>query len=91
MRKFIALVASLMLFLSASAAAAAETVKGVVKKVDKKASTITFSREGTKDEQVLTVDKAVSLNKLRPYTKAEVTLDGDVVKEIKTMGSAGGY
>lgn len=91
MKKFTALVVTLMLCLSASFAVAAETMKGTVKKVDKKASTITFTPEGTKEEKVLTVDPSVDLKKLKGFTKVELTVDGGVVKELKMKGSAAGY
>ncbi len=90
MSRVYAVVVSLLLCLSASVAAAAETAKGTVKKVDGQASTITFARDGGKEE-VLTVDKSVDLKKVKANTKAQVTIDGGVVKEIKPMPPAGGY
>ncbi len=87
----VALVLSLCLF--ASVAAAAETMKGMIKKVDDKAGTITFSRDGTTKDEVLTVDKSVDLKKVKANAKAQVTVDAGVVKEIKAEAkrSAGGY
>jgi hypothetical protein len=73
-----------------SSAAAAEKVKGTVKEVDAKASTIKFSRDGGKEE-VLPVDKAVDLKSVKRNAKAQLTVDGGVVKEIKAERSAGGY
>ncbi len=90
MRRVPAFVLSLLLCLSASVATAAETAKGTVKKVDDQAATITFARDGGKEE-VLKVDKAVDLKKVKANTKAQVTIDGGVVKEIKPMPPAAGY
>ncbi len=84
MKKLSALVAlALSLFLLASSAAAAEKVKGTVKEVDAKASKIKFAREGAGKEEVLEVDKGVDLKKVKANAKAEITVDGGVVKEIK--------
>ena len=92
MRKISALVVTLLLCLSASVAAAADTVKGMVKKVDDKAATITFAREGGDKEEVLAVDKGLDLKKVKAGAKAEVKLDGGVVKEIKQeRPKAAGY
>ncbi len=74
-----------------SSAAAAEKVKGTVKEVDQKASTIKFAREGASKEEVLPVDKAVDLKMVKRNAKAQITVDGGVVKEIKAERSAGGY
>ena len=88
MRRIFALVVALLLGLSASVAAAAETAKGMIKKVDDKAATITFSRDGAGKDEVLAVDKSVDLKKVKANTKAQVTLDGGVVKEIKPDAKA---
>ncbi len=90
MKRAYAVVLALALCLSASLAAAAETAKGTVKKVDEQAATITFARDGGKEE-VLKVDKAVDLKKVKANTKAQITVDGGVVKEIKPMPPAAGY
>jgi hypothetical protein len=74
-----------------SSAAAAEKVKGTIKEVDAKASTIKFSRDGAGKEEVLPVDKAVDLKSVKRNAKAQLTVDGGVVKEIKAERSAGGY
>ena len=88
MRRALALAAASVLCLSASVAAAAETVKGTIKKVDDKSATITFAREGADKEEVLAVDESVDLKKLKANTKAQVTLDGGVVKGIKPEAKA---
>ncbi len=86
----VALVLSLCLF--TSVAGAADMVKGTIKKVDDKASTITFARQGTNKDEVLTVDKSVDLKKVKANAKAEITLEAGVVKEIKSeKARAGGY
>jgi len=87
----VALVLSLCLF--ASVAAAADTMKGTIKKVDDKAGTITFAREGTTKDEVLTVDKSVDLKKVKAEAKAQITVDAGVVKEIKpeAKSRAAGY
>lgn len=93
MRRVSAVVASVLLCLSVSVAAAAETTKGTIKKVDDKAATITFAREGADKDEVLTVDKSVDLKKVKANTKAQVTLDGGVVTGIKpdAKARAAGY
>ncbi len=84
MKKISVLVSLAMaLFLFASSAAAADKVKGTIKGVDEKASTIKFAKEGASEDEVLTVDKGVDLKKVKPNAKAELTVDGGVVKEIK--------
>ncbi len=84
MKKLSALAAlALSLLLLASSAVAAEKVKGTIKEVDEKASTIKFAKEGASEDEVLTVDKGVDLKKVKPNAKAELTVDGGVVKEIK--------
>ncbi len=85
-----AVLAALLVCLFASVAFAAETAKGTVKKVDEQAATITFARDGGKDE-VLAVDKSVDLKKVKANTKAQITIDGGVVKQIKPMPPSAGY
>ena len=83
MKKISALVAlALSLFLFASAAVAAEKMTGTVKAVDAAASTIKFAKDGGKEE-TMQVDKSVDLKKVRANQKAEITVDGGVVKAIK--------
>ncbi len=74
---------ALSLWLPASPAAAADKVKGTVKEIDEKARTIKFAAEGGGKEDVLAVDNAVDLKGVKANTKAQVTVDGGVVKEIK--------
>ncbi len=85
----------LSLCLFVSTASAAETRSGTIKKVDAKASSITFRAEGAKADEVLKVDPAVDLKAVKARTKAEITVDGGVVKEIKAEAakapSAPGY
>jgi hypothetical protein len=84
---------ALSLCLLASPAAAAEKVKGTVKAIDEKARTIKFSAEGSSKEDTLAVDNAVDLKGVKSNMKAQVTVDGGVVKEIRPEGkrSAPGY
>ncbi|HSN92782.1 MAG TPA: hypothetical protein VLS93_16235 [Anaeromyxobacteraceae bacterium] len=92
MKKLSAIVAVVLsLFLLVPTVASAESVKGTIKQVDAKAGTITFAREGKKEQEVLTVDKAVDLGKVKANSKARLTLEGGLVKEIKAEPSAGGY
>ncbi len=74
---------AMALFLFASSAAAADKVKGTVKEVDEKASTIKFAKDGASADEVLTVDKGVDLKKVKANDKVQLTVDGGVVKEIK--------
>jgi Cu/Ag efflux protein CusF len=90
MRKTFAVVLLVFFSLSLfSLAFAAEMKKGTVRGVDMKAGTITFCPEGTTEEHVMTVDKAVDLGKVAKDTKVEITVDKvggkDVVKDIKTV------
>jgi hypothetical protein len=88
---FLCLVMSLCLL--ASSAAAADKVKGTVKQVDEKARTITFAADGATKEEVLPVEKGVDLGAVKANAKAQITIDGGVVKEIKAerARSAPGY
>jgi hypothetical protein len=69
-----------------SLAFAAEAKRGTIKAVDTKAGTITFCPEGTTEHMTLKADKSVDLSKIKPDTKAEVTVEKDTVKDIKSMG-----
>jgi hypothetical protein len=91
MRRAFALVVLLSSLTLLAPAAAAETVKGTIRKVDEKASTISFARDGTRKEEVLAVDRSVKLKDVRANAKAEITIDGGVVKEIKPAPRTGGY
>lgn len=73
----------LSLCLFVSAASAAETKSGTIKKVDAKASPITFRADGAKADEVLKVDAAVDLKAVKSRTKAQITVEEGVVKEIK--------
>lgn len=88
-RGIVALVLSLCLLLPALASA--EAARGTIKAVDEKAGTLTFSREGQAGEEVLPVDKAVSLGKVKKGMKARIEVEGGVVKQIKPEPSAAGY
>ncbi len=84
MKKISAVLGMLLsLCLFVSMASAAETKSGMIKKVDAKASSITFRADGAKADEVLKVDPAVDLKALKAKTKAEITVDAGVVKEIK--------
>jgi hypothetical protein len=84
---------ALSLSLLAVPAGAAEKLKGTVKEIDEKARTIKFAAEGTGKEDVLAVDNAVDLKALKSNQKAQITVDGGVVKEIRPEArrSAAGY
>jgi hypothetical protein len=84
MKKLIAIVALVSsAFLLAPRAGAAEKVKGTIVKVDDGARTVTFRQERADADQVLPVDGAVDLKGVKANAKAELTLDGGVVKEIR--------
>jgi hypothetical protein len=86
MKRFAAVLISIVLILSLAAIAfAAETQTGTIKSVDPKAGTITFCPEGTTKDMTLKADKSVDLSKVKPDTKAEVTLDKETVTDIKEM------
>ncbi|HEX9050376.1 MAG TPA: hypothetical protein VF841_07600 [Anaeromyxobacter sp.] len=94
MKRLLAMLSLAMsLCLLASSAAAADKVKGTVKQVDEKARTITFAAEGATKDEVLPVDKGVALERVKANAKAQLTVDGGVVKEIKEerARSAPGY
>jgi len=69
----------------AGIAFAAEMQKGTIKEVDPKAGTITFCQEGTTNNITLKADKSIDISKVKPDTKAEVTVDMGTVKDIKEM------
>jgi len=86
MKKGTAILISVIFIVSLAAIAFAdETRKGTVKGVDTKAGTITFCPEGTTKDMTLKADKSVDLDKVKPETKVEVTLDNNTVKGIKEM------
>jgi hypothetical protein len=94
MKRLIAVVSLAMsLCLLASSAVAADQVKGTIKQVDEKARTITFAKEGATKDEVLPVEKGVELKNVKANAKAQITVDGGVVKEIKPerARSAPGY
>ncbi len=84
---------AMSLCLLASSAVAADKVKGTIREVDEKARTIKFAAEGATKDEVLPVDKGVELKDVKANAKAQITLDGGVVKEIKPerARSAPGY
>ena len=86
MKRSIAVLISVVLIVAlASIAFAAEAQKGTIKGVDSKAGTITFCQEGTSDNITLKADKSIDLSKVKPDTKAEVTVDKGTVKDIKEI------
>jgi carbon monoxide dehydrogenase subunit G len=92
MKKISAVLGMLLsLCLFVSSAAAAETKSGTIKAVDAKASSITFRANGAAADEVLKVDAAVDLKAVKANTKAQITVDAGVVKEIKAKASAPGY
>lgn len=85
MKKLLVVAVAVVLVVSLSVVAfAAEMKKGVVKSVDAKAGTIVFTVEGGSDMN-LNVDKGVDLNNVSAGMKAEISIDNNVVKEIKAM------
>lgn len=85
MKKLLVVAVAVVLVVSLSVVAfAAEMKKGVVKSVDAKAGTIVFTVEGGSDMN-LKVDKGVDLNNVSVGMKAEISIQDDVVKEIKAM------
>jgi hypothetical protein len=95
MRKVYAIVALVLAsFFFLPIAAAAEKMKGTITQVDEKARTVTFSPEGSPQQQVLPVDKSVRLQDVKANVKAQLTVEAGVVKEIKAEGKkppAAGY
>lgn len=85
MKKLLVVAVAVVLVVSLSVVAfAAEMKKGVVKSVDARAGTIVFTVEGGSDMN-LKVDKGVDLNNVSVGMKAEISIQDDVVKEIKAM------
>ncbi len=86
MKKVAFVLASLLLIASlASFVFAAESQKGTIKGVDAGTGTITFCPEGTNKDVKLKADKSVDLTRIKPDTKAEITLDKDTVKDVKEL------
>ena len=86
MKSSAVVIISVVLIMSLAAIAfAADTQKGTIKGVDPNAGTITFCPEGTTTNTTLKADKSIDLSKVKPDTKAEVTLDKGTVKDIKEL------
>ncbi len=87
MKRTVAVLVSALFILSlATMAVAAEMMqKGTIKGVDSKAGTITFCPEGSSMDMMLKADKGVDLDMVKPGTKAEVTVEKDLVKGIKEI------
>jgi len=86
MRKVASIIASVLLIVSlASFGFGAESQKGTIKGVDAGAGTITFCPEGTNKDMKLKADKSVDLTRIKPDTKAEITVDKDTVKDVKEL------
>jgi hypothetical protein len=62
---------------------AAEAKKGTIKGVDSKAGTVVFCAEGTTIDTTLKVDSSVDLGKVKAGDKVDITVEKDIVKEIK--------
>jgi len=71
-----------VLSIAVVAAAAGTTQTGTIKSVDAKAGTIVFMPDGGR-ETTLNVDKSVDLGKVKPGSKATITMENDVVTSIK--------
>lgn len=86
MKRFAAVLISVVVIIALAAVAfAADAQKGTIKGVDTKAGTITFCPEGSNKDITLKADKGVDLTKVKPDTKAEVTVDKETVKDIKEI------
>ena len=84
MKKVASVLASLLLIVSlASFGFGAESQRGTIKGVDTGAGTITFCPEGTNKDVKLKADKSVDLSRIKPDTKAEITVDKNTVKDVK--------
>lgn len=79
------LIAAIIMVSFASPGFAAESKKGTIRAVDTKAGTITFCPEGTETDMVLKAGKDVDLSKIKPDTRAEVTIEKDTVTNIKDL------
>lgn len=85
MKKLLVVAVAVVLVVSLSVVAfAADMKKGVVKSVDAKAGTIVFTVDGGSD-MTLKADKGVDLSKVSAGMKAEISVEKNVVKEIKEM------
>jgi hypothetical protein len=92
MKKTLAIVALVSSFLLASPASGAETVKGMIVKVDGAARTITFRKDRADQDEVLPVDASVKLDGVKANAKARLTVDGGVVKAVEPeKARAAGY
>jgi hypothetical protein len=86
MKKSAGVLISIVLIVSlASFGFAAESQKGTIRSVDAGAGTITFCPEGSNKDIQLKADKSVDLTRIKPDTKAEITVDKDTVKDVKEM------
>ncbi len=86
MKKSAAFLAGIVFIVSLAAFSfAAESQKGTIKSVDAGAGTMTFCPEGTNKDVKLKADKSVDLTRIKPDTKAEITVDKDTVKDVKEM------
>jgi hypothetical protein len=86
MKRFGAVLVSVVVIIAlASVVFAGEIQKGTIKGVDIKSGTITFCPEGTTDNITLKADKSLDISKVKPDTKAEVTLDKETVKGIREI------
>ena len=80
------MIAALVVLSLATMAVAAEMMqKGTIKGVDSKTGTITFCPEGSTTDMMLKADKSVDLSTVKPNTKAEITVEKNMVKGIKEL------
>jgi hypothetical protein len=79
------LIAVLLILSVAMVAVAAEMQKGTIKAVDSEKGTITFCPEGTTTDMTLKADKSVDLGMVKVDTRAEVTVEKGMVKDIKEI------
>jgi hypothetical protein len=87
MKKVTAVLVAMVLFVClVSLGFAADMKKGTIKSVDAKAGTMVFTADG-KDE-TLKADKGVDLTKCKAGDAVEISVEKDMVKEIKAASAA---
>jgi carbon monoxide dehydrogenase subunit G len=85
MKRVAAIVTAAVLVVALASFAFAAEKTGTIKAVDANAGTITFAPEGGGADMTLKADKGVDLSKVKADTKASVTVENDMVKEIKEV------
>lgn len=67
----------------ATAAFAAEHMRGTIKAVNEQAGTVTFCPEGTTSHHVMEVGKDVDIKNIKPDTKVEISVEDNKVTHVK--------